>query len=318
MLPTHSRPPPELRRQAEGTIYGHTPATLRIGEIVAVRLSRPFFRADVRGSYLDAMSDALTNQERLRSLRAESPDAFLGEVIHWVGETGSSNDDCRRLTAEAGGRSVIVLADRQTAGRGQYGRRWDSPAGLGVLMSFSLPESPPANPILSAWAATAMAMMLERKFDLKPRVKWPNDVLVDGRKIAGVLVEVSGVAVIGIGLNVLQQPTDFPDDCRLPPTSIAMETGSIPDRVEVAAALLEELERLAGPSIHESQNRIFDAWRSRLDVQPGDAVVATLHDGARSEGEFVEMILRDGVRLRTESGTLRIPLVRLSRLEQTV
>jgi BirA family transcriptional regulator, biotin operon repressor / biotin---[acetyl-CoA-carboxylase] ligase len=271
----------------------------------------------VRGSYLDAMSDALTNQERLRSLRAASPCVFLGENIRWVGETASSNDDCRRLTAEWGGRSVVVLADRQTAGRGQYGRRWEAPAGLGVLMSFSLPETPPANPILSIWAAAATAMMLEREFGLQPRVKWPNDVLVGGRKIAGVLVEVSGVAVIGIGLNVLQQPSDFPDDCRLPPTSIAIETGLIPDRVEVAATLLDDLERLAAPSLLETQDRVFDAWRSRLDVQPGDSVVATLHDGTMIEGEFLELTLRDGLRLQMEERTSRIPLARLIRLESS-
>lgn len=264
------------------------------------------------------MSDAFSNQQRLRLLRSASFGAFQSENIHWIDETGSSNDDCRRLTTELGGRSVVVLADQQTAGRGQYGRRWEAPSGLGVLMSFSLPEAPPERAILSAWAAAAAAATLERKFALHPKVKWPNDVLVGGRKIAGVLVEVSGFAVIGIGLNVLQQPGDFPDDCRMPPTSVAIETGSTPDRVEIASGLIEELERLAAPSIHEAQDRIFDAWRTRLDVQPGDAVIATLHDGAALQGELLEVNLRDGVRLRTESGTIRIPLERLSRLEGTV
>jgi BirA family biotin operon repressor/biotin-[acetyl-CoA-carboxylase] ligase len=263
------------------------------------------------------MSDFEFNQERLRSLRGVTaePHSFLGCSIHWLGETGSTNDDCRRLTENSDGQSTVVLADRQTAGRGQYGRHWQAPEGLGVLMSVSLPETPPDNLVLSAWASVATAIMLERKFVLQPKVKWPNDVLVGGRKIGGVLVEVSSFAVVGIGLNVLQQPMDFPADCRLPPTSIAMETGSAPDRVEVAAAILAELERLAGPFIHEAQDRIFNAWRMRLDTQPGDAVIATLHDGVAVKGELLGLNLRDGLRLRTERRTLRVPLRRLIRLE---
>jgi BirA family transcriptional regulator, biotin operon repressor / biotin---[acetyl-CoA-carboxylase] ligase len=250
-------------------------------------------------------------ESRLSELRRHP--TFLARSIHWLAETASTQDNCRRLT-EASGESLAVIADRQTAGRGQYGRRWEAPPALGLLMSVSLPGPPPEIPALSMWAAAAAAIMLETQFGLEAKVKWPNDVLLGGKKIAGLLAEVRGFAVIGVGINVLQQPDDFPSDCRLPPTSIAMETGLTADRVAVAAALLDELERLGKPTESDTCERIVDAWKERLDVQPGDAVTATLSD-VTYEGELLAIDLRDGLQLQTESSRIRIPLERLLRLE---
>jgi len=261
------------------------------------------------------MCDAVDLQERLRRIRRDAATRlFRAEDIHWLSETASTNDDCRRLTEEAGGRPVIVLADRQTAGRGQYGRTWEAPPGLGVLMSLSIPAPPSENAILTAWASTAAAIMLDRFSGLKAVVKWPNDILVERRKIAGVLVEVRGSAVVGIGINVLQRPEHFPTDCRLPPTSIAIETGEDADRDAVAASLLDALEDLAVPSMQESSERIVEAWRQRLDVLPGQEVVATTPDQSMI-GELLALHPRDGLRLRTSSGVVRIPGPRLLRVE---
>src|SRR5215207_9394701 len=92
--------------------------------------------------------------------------------IRWLSETPSTQDDCRRLTEETN-QSVVVIADRQSAGRGQYGRTWEAPLGLGLLMSVSLPGPPAEAAALSMWAAAAIAIMLEKRFALSPRVKWP-------------------------------------------------------------------------------------------------------------------------------------------------
>jgi BirA family biotin operon repressor/biotin-[acetyl-CoA-carboxylase] ligase len=267
-------------------------------------------------SYLNAMENAEMLRQQHRRLRADSPNTrlFLGDAIHWLDETGSTNDECRRLTDRSSGRSVVVLADRQTAGRGQYGRTWQAPSGLGVLMSFSVPGPPPESALLTAWASVAIARTLEQSFGLAASVKWPNDVLVNGRKIAGVLVEVSGFAVVGIGLNVLQQAEQFPPDCRFPPTSVAVETNTHPNRVEAAAALLDELERFAAPSLSESQERIFAAWREHSMLRPGDIVTANLHDGSIA-GELLDLHPRNGLRMRIANGVVRIPAMRLLRIE---
>jgi BirA family biotin operon repressor/biotin-[acetyl-CoA-carboxylase] ligase len=251
-------------------------------------------------------------QDRLRQM---APPGFISpDDIHWLFETASTQNDCRRLTEEAN-RSVVVIADRQSAGRGQYGRTWEAPSGLGLLISVSLPGPTADSKALSMWAAAAIAVMLEQEFGMQPRVKWPNDVLVNGRKIAGVLVETRGSAVVGIGLNVLQQAGDFPPQTRLPPTSIAMETKANPDRVEVAASLLEELSLLGSPSDAASAKQIFGEWRTRLDVQSGDQVLATLAESTTA-GEFIDLEIQSGLRLRTDTGVARIPLERLVRLEQ--
>jgi len=261
------------------------------------------------------MHDAADLQERLRQIRGDvAPRLFGTEDIHWLSETCSTNDDCRRLTEEAGSRPVVVLADRQTAGRGQYGRTWEAPPGLGVLMSLSVSFPQLENALLTAWASAAAAIMLERTFSLRATVKWPNDVLIDGRKIAGVLVEVRGFAVVGIGLNVLQRAEHFPSDCRLPPTSIAIETGVDADRLGVAISLLDELERLGAPTLADARDAIVDAWRSRLDVRPGQTVVAAWTEGTHT-GELLDLDPINGLRLRTSNSVVRIPGPRLLRVE---
>src|SRR5215212_284964 len=119
-----------------------------------------------RRLYLEDMSDAESLQQHLRRRRAAvaGPIFFHPDLLFWCGETGSTNDDCRRLAAGSPNRSVVVIADRQTAGRGQYGRNWEAPAGLGVLMSFSLPGTPPDVALLSIWGAAAAAMLLEKQY----------------------------------------------------------------------------------------------------------------------------------------------------------
>ena len=163
--------------------------------------------------------------------------------------TGSTNDDVRHLAAEGAQEGTVVLAERQTAGRGRLGRSWDSPERAGLYLSVLLrPEEPPEGIGRYPIAAAVAVCTACRSFAGDGVVlKWPNDVLAPGGKLAGVLCElrhgVSGAdLVLGIGVNVNQTGEDFDAALRGTATSLRMlRRGVTVDREAVAAALLEAL-----------------------------------------------------------------------------
>jgi BirA family biotin operon repressor/biotin-[acetyl-CoA-carboxylase] ligase len=174
---------------------------------------------------------------------------LVGNRIVVLEETTSTNDIVAQLAPEAG-EGLVVFAERQTAGRGQYGRRWESVAGKGLWLSILLrPQIGVADSArLTDLLAASIASTITRFAGLAPRIKPPNDVYVDSRKVAGVLVEMrvesngNYCAICGIGLNVNHTAEDFPPELRASAGSIASCLGREVDRQEFAVALLREID----------------------------------------------------------------------------
>ena len=144
------------------------------------------------------------------------------------------------------GEGAIAVAEEQTEGRGRLGRRWEAPAGTSVLVSVLLrPAVDPARlPELSLVAGGAVAEAIVEVTGIEPTIKFPNDVLIEGRKVAGILAESSeGRVVLGIGVNVNQTREQLPDDTQMEPTSLRAELGEPVNRVQLLAAILLQLER---------------------------------------------------------------------------
>lgn len=195
---------------------------------------------------MSEISDRLIAAE----LRAGLGGCRIGNEIVVVEEAASTND----LAWEAAGRGApegfVVFAERQTAGRGQYGRRWESAPYQGLWLSvllrpaITLRESPHLTSLL----AEAVAATIAQETGCAATIKPPNDIYVTGRKVAGILVEgrtdKSGayVAVAGIGINVNQNVDDFPEELKTTAASLAMAAGRRIDRAELAVALLRNLE----------------------------------------------------------------------------
>ena len=159
----------------------------------------------------------------------------------------------QRLLPPDAPEGAVAVADEQTEGRGRLGRTWLAPAGTSVLCSVVLrPTVETARlPELSVVAGEACAAAIRAVTGLEPAIKLPNDVLVGGRKVAGVLAEASeGRVVLGIGINVHQSTDELPAGTDPPATALDLEVGSRVDRVELLVALLAELERS------------YDAWAS--------------------------------------------------------
>ena len=166
----------------------------------------------------------------------------LGRPYRFVKRTAST----QRLLGEDDPEGAVVVADEQTEGRGRLGRQWLAPAGTSLLLSILLrPDVEPARlPELSLVAGRACAEAIAETAGLETEVKFPNDVLVGGRKVAGILAEASeGRVALGVGINVSQAAGELPPDARTPATSLLLETGREIDRAELLVALLDHLER---------------------------------------------------------------------------
>ena len=161
----------------------------------------------------------------------------------------------QRLLSEGDTEGTVAVAEEQSEGRGRLGRSWHAPARTSVLVSVLLrPDVPPARlPELSLVAGRAVADAVAAATGLEPTVKFPNDVLLAGKKVAGILAEASnGRVVLGIGVNANQTAEQLPSNTETPPTSLRVETGREVDRAHLLAAILEELERAYGFWITET------------------------------------------------------------------
>jgi BirA family biotin operon repressor/biotin-[acetyl-CoA-carboxylase] ligase len=152
----------------------------------------------------------------------------------------------QRLLQESDAEGAVAVAEEQSEGRGRLGRSWQAPARSSVLVSVLLrPDVDPARlPELSLVAGAAVAQAIAETTGVEPAIKFPNDVLVGGRKVAGILAESSeGRVVLGIGVNANQTEGQLPSDTETEPTSLRIETGTKVDRVQLLAAILARLEQ---------------------------------------------------------------------------
>jgi BirA family biotin operon repressor/biotin-[acetyl-CoA-carboxylase] ligase len=201
----------------------------------------------------------------------------------------STNTLALALAQDAANDGLVLVAREQTAGRGQHGRTWLSPAGSSVLLS-ALVFPPPAlqrPAILTAWAAVSVCETIREVAGLGATIKWPNDVLLDGRKVCGILIEQRGGTVAGIGLNVNQALATF-EAAGLPEaTSLAAATGHSFDCEQVTLSLIRRLDAeyrlLLGGEVGSLEAR-WREWLGLLD----QTVTVECHDGDVS-GRLLEL-----------------------------
>jgi BirA family biotin operon repressor/biotin-[acetyl-CoA-carboxylase] ligase len=183
-------------------------------------------------------------------LRADLDSAIIGRDIVVLDETTSTNDSVLERASPTTPEGLVVFAERQTAGRGQRNNSWESATGKGLW--FSILVRPKidigASPQLAEWAARTVADTISKEVALPATVKLPNDVVVAGKKIAGVLIEMraqknaSHIAIVGIGVNVNHRTEDFSEELRARAISLAMALDREIDRYQFAVALLQNLD----------------------------------------------------------------------------
>ena len=193
----------------------------------------------------------------------------MGHTIHLLQTVDSTNDEAQALAVRGAQEGAVVIADSQRHGRGRMGRVWASPPGVGVYLSVVLrPAIPPHDaPSLALLAAVAVAEAIEEVAGLAARIKWPNDLIVRGRKVGGVLGEVAADAshlhyvIVGMGINVNQTEESFDGELRHTATSLRIETGRSLDRTALIRSLCEALDRWYDRFLSEGPAPVLERLR---------------------------------------------------------
>jgi BirA family biotin operon repressor/biotin-[acetyl-CoA-carboxylase] ligase len=235
---------------------------------------------------------------------------IIGRDIRVFEQTTSTNDVIEKLAHDGVKEGVVVFAESQTKGRGRLGRPWVSPGRKGLWLSVLLrPDLRPQETTqLTVASATALRRAIQSETGLDPEIKWPNDILIRGKKVAGILTELSAEldrvkhVILGIGLDVNQNVNEFPAELRKTATSLKIETGKILSRPELATAILRELDcdyaRVGGHFFAD----VADEWEAHCTTI-GRAV--TIQIGGRRVSGRAESLDDDGaLLLRTEHGHL--------------
>jgi BirA family transcriptional regulator, biotin operon repressor / biotin---[acetyl-CoA-carboxylase] ligase len=215
------------------------------------------------------------------SLQARLRTAVLGHRIFYYETIGSTNDRALDLASAGEPEGAVVLAEEQTGGRGRRERAWHSKARLGIYMSIVLrPMIPaPRAPLVTFAAAVAVASTLREVLGLAATIKWPNDVMIARRKIAGILAETRGSdplirdMVLGIGVNVNHGVEDFTPGILERATSVRAETGEWADRAALLASVLEGFERRYARLLGGQAVELLREWESFSALQHGRPLV---------------------------------------------
>jgi BirA family biotin operon repressor/biotin-[acetyl-CoA-carboxylase] ligase len=228
----------------------------------------------------------------------------VGRNVICFGEVSSTNDVARHSARQKNADGLAVLAESQRHGRGRLGRRWASTPRSGVLMSVLLIDGANlAHEAVTIAAGLAVAEGIDDIADLSCRLKWPNDVLADGKKIAGILVELSTcpagrAVVIGIGINVHAAPP--PSRLAHPATSLAEQTGLIVERIDVIRAVLRRLDAWVGRIQAGRLEELRNAWLARCGMMNQRITVQV--GGRRYAGRVMDIDPLEGVILCGDHG----------------
>lgn len=234
----------------------------------------------------------------------------IGRDIRVFEQTTSTNDVIEKLAGDGVKEGVVVFAESQTRGRGRLGRKWLSPARKGLWFSVLLrPDLRPQEATqLTVASATALRRAIQVATGLEPEIKWPNDILVRGRKVGGILTEMSAEldrirqVILGIGVDVNLSASEFPTELRKLATSLRIELGKPVSRPELAAVILRELDHDYGRVGGGLFAAVAEEWEEHCTTIGRNV---TIQVGERRIRGRAESLDDDGaLRLRTEHGRL--------------
>jgi BirA family biotin operon repressor/biotin-[acetyl-CoA-carboxylase] ligase len=232
----------------------------------------------------------------------------LAHPIHLYQQIGSTNDQAKHLAEAGAPEGLLLIAEEQTAGRGRGGRRWLTPPGTTLALSLVLRPALPAalSARLTMLAGLAVSEALEQAAAITAALKWPNDVLINGRKTAGILIETAvqaeqiDYAVLGIGLNVSWAPA--PHEVDFPATCVQAEAGREVDRLSLLHTLLTRMEAWY-PAL--ADDALFTAWRARLAMLNEPAELRPEAQAEALLGRAVDVAPDGALIFQTDSGETR-------------
>ena len=223
-----------------------------------------------RGYRLVSLPDLLLPAEVKAGLQTRC----IGREIVYFDQTDSTNEQARKLADDGVAEGTVVIADTQIGGKGRLGRNWSSPAGVNLYLSVILRPniSPRFATQMTFLSAIAVAQAIETTGSFAPQLKWPNDVMLGGRKVAGLLNELNAETeqvhylVLGIGVNLNMTAEQFPPDLRTPATSLLLDGGNVVSRRQFTQALLTSLDQLYTSYLHSGFKAVKEEWEQRCHM----------------------------------------------------
>lgn len=234
--------------------------------------------------------DDVPDQGFPAALSSQLSTRFLGRPLHFFDSIDSTNTYASRLARDGAAEGTAVIADTQTGGKGRLGRSWVSPPGVNLYLSVILRPSKSAAsaPQLSLLAAVAVAETIAQHIQLSPAIKWPNDVLVSGKKVCGILTEMQTKAcglqavILGIGVNINASLSVFPEELQAKAASLLVVNGQLIDRVAFTAHLLTRLEKLYVLWLEEGFPVVRSAWEGYAADLLGKPIMIAAPEGTIS------------------------------------
>jgi BirA family biotin operon repressor/biotin-[acetyl-CoA-carboxylase] ligase len=228
---------------------------------------------------------------------------YIGSKIIVYKSTSSTNDIAAEYARNPANNGLAVFAEEQTKGRGRASNKWVSPTSDSLLVSIALTNCPLKPELLSLICAVAAAEAIGEE----ARIKWPNDIIINGKKTAGILLESKNFKthtayIIGIGINCHQKKKDFPDELRKIATSLDIETGSFTDRVTLAKRLLSSLEHWVDVA-QKNPKKAIDKWQ-QLSIQLHHRVSLN-HNRKKFTGNCIGIDPEKGLIVQLDSGSVR-------------
>ena len=223
-----------------------------------------------RGYILIGVPDKLLPEEIAARLKTE----WLGHNINYKTSTVSTNELCKQMAMQEAADGTVCLAEEQTGGKGRLSRGWFSPKGKGLWFSILLKPSflPQEASKCTLLAAVAVVQAINSFAGVNATIKWPNDILLDGKKLVGILTEMSAefghinYIVVGIGINVSVEPEDVPAEFRASAISLAAVAKENISRVELLARVLENFEQLYEEVLQQGFAPVFKLWRQHTST----------------------------------------------------
>ncbi len=264
------------------------------------------------------MSAGSAGDENFSSEGLSRAQGLIGWKVEVFDRVGSTNEELMRRAEQGAKEGLVIIAQVQDKGRGRLGRTWESPPGVNLLLSVLLRPgvSPEKAPMITLFAAVAVARAIEKETGLCPRIKWPNDLELSGKKVCGILTEMSvesggketparvEYVVIGMGLNVNMRTEDLPPQIAEQATSIFAELGRTVQRARLARTLFDDLENIYEDFLHGKKDAIFKAWHERAQMRGED--VRVLLDERVLEGRVKDLDEDGALLLETKDGLRRI------------
>lgn len=232
----------------------------------------------------------------------------IGRKILVFSSTSSTNDIAAEYAKNDANDGLVVFAEEQSAGRGRAGAKWHSNRAESILCSIVLANSGIGAELLCLACAVAVAEAIGDTGSAQAKIKWPNDIMLNGKKVGGILLKsrpgaTAHTYIIGIGINCHQNKDSFPAELQSIATSIDMESQTACDRITLAKRLLTSVDHWLEVAIHASQ-KVIDQWRN-LSVQLGHRITLS-YDGRKFAGNCIGIDPDKGLILQLDTGGVRM------------